>query len=83
VGCPFVVIKSADKGSAVVVMDKVDYLEEANRQLTDERFYKKLDSDPTEEFSTKITQELKLMKENSHKVEIDEFGYFFCGVPIC
>jgi hypothetical protein len=33
-------------------MDKVDYLEKANRQLTDERFYKKLDSDPTEEFST-------------------------------
>ena len=35
-----IVIKPADKGSAVVVMDKVDYLEEANRQLTDERFYK-------------------------------------------
>ena len=56
-------IKPADKCSSVVVMDKVDYLEEANRQLTDERFYKKLDSDPTEEFSTKITQELKIMKE--------------------
>jgi hypothetical protein len=27
-----IVIKSADKGSAIVVMDKVDYLEEANRQ---------------------------------------------------
>jgi hypothetical protein len=36
-----IVIKPADKGSAVVLMDKVDYLEEANRQLTDERFYKK------------------------------------------
>ena len=57
-----IVIKPADKCSAVVVMDKVDYLEEANRQLTDERFYKKLDSDPTEEFSTKITQELNTMK---------------------
>ena len=42
-----IVIKQADKGSAVVVMDKVDYLEEANKQLTDERFYKNLDSDPT------------------------------------
>jgi hypothetical protein len=52
--------------SSVAVMDKVDYLEEENRQLTDERFYKKLDSDPTKEFSTKITQELKIMKENSH-----------------
>jgi soluble P-type ATPase len=35
-----IVIKSADKGSAIVVMDKVDYLEEENRQLTDERFKK-------------------------------------------
>ena len=69
-----IVIKSADKGSTVVVMDKVDYLEQANRQLTDERFYKKLDSDPTEEFSTKITQELKIMKENSH-IDKNTFDY--------
>ena len=55
-------------------MDKVDYLEEANRQLTDERFYKKLDSDPTEEFSTKITQELQIMKENSH-IDKNTFDY--------
>ena len=55
-------------------MDKVDYLEEANRQLKDERFYKKLDSDPTEEFSTKITQELKIMKENSH-IDKSTFDY--------
>jgi hypothetical protein len=58
--------KERDKGSAVVVMENVDYLEEENRQLTDERFYKKLDSDPTKEFSTRITQELTIMKENSH-----------------
>ena len=61
-----IVIKPVDNGSAVVVMDKVDYFEEANRQVTEERFYKKLDSDPTEEFSTRKTQELKIMKENSH-----------------
>jgi hypothetical protein len=61
-----IVKKPVDKGSAVVVMDKVDYLEEANRQVTDERFYKKRDSDPTKEFSSRITQELKIMKENSH-----------------
>jgi hypothetical protein len=48
-----------------VVMDKVDYLEEANKQLTDERFYKKLDSDPTEEFITKITQELIIRPRNT------------------
>ena len=69
-----IVIKPADKCSAVVVMDKVDYLEEANRQMTDERFYKTLDTDHTEEFSTKITQELKIMKENSH---IDKNTFHF------
>ena len=37
-------------------------------------FYKKLDSDPTEEFSTKITQELKIMKENSH-IDKNTFDY--------
>ena len=68
-----IVIKPVDKGSAVV-MDKVDYLEEANRQVTDERFYKKLDSDPTKEFSTRITQELKIMKENSH-IDKNTFDY--------
>ena len=68
-----IVIKPADKGSAVV-MDNVDYLEEANRKLTDERLYKKLDSDLTEEFSNKITQELKIMKENSH-IDKNTFDY--------
>ena len=69
-----IVIKSADKGSAIVVMDKVNYLEETNKQLTDERFYKKLDSNSTEEFSTKITQELKIMKQNSH-IDKNTFDY--------
>ena len=42
--------------------------------MTDERFYKKLDSDPTEEFSTKITQEIIIMKENSH-IDKNTFDY--------
>ena len=55
-------------------MDIVDYIEEANRQLTDERIYKKLDSDPTEELGTKITQELNIMKENIH-IDNNTFDY--------
>jgi reverse gyrase len=43
-----IIIKPADKGSAVVVMDKTTYLQEAERQLSDCQFYEKLDSDPTE-----------------------------------
>jgi reverse gyrase len=34
-----IIIKPADKGSAVVVMDKTTYLQEAERQLSDCRFY--------------------------------------------
>ena len=37
-----VVINPADKGSAVVVWDKTDYLKEAERQLSDEKTYEKL-----------------------------------------
>ena len=68
-----IVIKPVDKGSAVVVMDKVDYVEDANRQQRDESFTK-LESDPTKEFSTRITQELKIMKENSH-IDKNTFDY--------
>ena len=37
----------ADKGGAVVITDVDDYINEANRQLNDKRFYKKVDENPT------------------------------------
>lgn len=37
-----VVIKPADKGSAVVIMDKADYIQEAQRQLQDSNYYRRL-----------------------------------------
>ncbi|XP_024120271.1 uncharacterized protein LOC112141375, partial [Oryzias melastigma] len=37
-----IVIKPADKGSAVVIMDKKDYLSEGFRQLNDKTYYSKL-----------------------------------------
>ena len=44
-----IIIKPADKGSAVVVMDREHYFSEAKRQLNDYTFYKALDHDPTHE----------------------------------
>ena len=38
-----VVIKPADKGSAVVVWEKTDYLTEAERQLSDEKTYEEIE----------------------------------------
>ena len=67
-----IVIKKADKGSTVVVLNKSDYIDEALRQLSSPSFYQKLDSDPTLEFSTLITSDLTDMKNNN---EIDEDVY--------
>jgi len=41
-----VIIKPADKGGAVVVWKSDLYIQEANRQLSDNRFYQRLDADP-------------------------------------
>lgn len=38
-----VVIKPADKGSAIVILDREQYIFEAERQLKDKTYYKKLD----------------------------------------
>ncbi|XP_071124035.1 uncharacterized protein [Mytilus edulis] len=69
-----IVIKPADKGSAVVIMDKANYIAEAVRQLSDERFYKKLDYDPTSEFSSKIITALQTMYNDGH-IDEDTIGY--------
>ena len=42
-----ILIKPADKGRAIVIMNKKDYLQEGFRQLANEKHYKKLDRDPT------------------------------------
>jgi hypothetical protein len=43
-----IVIRSADKGGAVCILNRIDYLKEGYRQLSDNRFYIKLDNNPTE-----------------------------------
>ena len=55
---PKIIIKKADKGSAVVVMNTTDYLREGYRQLNDTNFYTKLDHDPTQSIGQKITDTL-------------------------
>ena len=58
-----IVIKKANKGSAVVVMNTTDYLREGYRQLSDTKFYTKLEHDPTEEVAEKVTKTLTQMKQ--------------------
>ena len=42
-----IIIKKADKGSAVVIQDRTDYIKEGLRQLSDTNFYKQVDTDLT------------------------------------
>ena len=47
-----IVIKSADKGSAVVVWDRDDYIKEAEKQLGDKEIYEEVCNDPEPIIST-------------------------------
>ena len=49
-----VVIKLADKGRAVVVWTRPLYIQEAQKQLSDQRFYEKLSADPLQDYQRKV-----------------------------
>ena len=66
-----IVIKKADKGSSVVVLDRYDYIAEAEKQLKDQNVYKDVD------FTEKILQDLaetskKMFQSLKTKGKIDE-----------
>ena len=58
-----IIIKSADKGSGVVVWDREDYLKEANSQLSDQNIYEKVDYDPSSELLNKISKCIGKIKD--------------------
>ncbi len=60
-----IVIKPADKGSAVVIMNRADYIKEAHNQLSDTQYYHKLDCNPTHNHNHRIHAALDEML--SHK----------------
>ena len=49
-----IVIKSADKGSGTVVMDRDKYINECLRQLNDTKFYKLLDNEITTDIQNRV-----------------------------
>ncbi|CAJ0961173.1 unnamed protein product [Ranitomeya imitator] len=53
-----IVIKPADKGGAIVVMDRSFYMTEVRRQLSDTSTYKMLQTDPTYSIQQKIRRVL-------------------------
>ncbi len=77
---PNIVIKPADKGSAVVILSIADYIREAEHQLSDTKFYKKEDTNLTHEFNKDVKKELDLMFLNG---EIGEkcYNYLYVENP--
>ena len=61
-----IIIKPADKGSAVVFMDRDHYISEAERQLGDSTYYKLLDHDPTPEFAKEVSEAINEMHDEGH-----------------
>ena len=68
-----IVIKKADKGSNIVIMDREFYIKEALRQLTDKKFYTRCSKDLTMDHHQKV-QELildmfdqKIISEQTYK----------------
>ena len=59
-----IVIKPADKGGAVCVWDRTLYIKEGEKQLSDTRFYKKLEHDITSDIQKEIVKEIRDMIKN-------------------
>jgi hypothetical protein len=58
-----VIITKADKGGAIVVQDVDKYIQEAERQLKDRTFYKKLSYNPTSEHEALISNAIDNLKQ--------------------
>jgi hypothetical protein len=58
---PSIVIKPADKGSKVVILNKEDYINEGLAQLQDKTFYQPISSSISEDTATRVTVLLKEM----------------------
>ena len=69
-----IVIKPADKGSAIVILDRATYLNEGYTQLSDTSYYEKLDEDPTQLFYKQVRDAVEDMYQNG---EIDESVKFY------
>ena len=58
-----IIIPKADKGGAVVVQDVKSYIKEAERQLRDKTFYKKLNHNPTSEHAALVSNAIDGLRQ--------------------
>ena len=63
---PHTVIKPADKGGSLVLWPSTSYLNEAHKQLQNEKHYKKVQNNPIPTLSSHIQKYLQKIKDNKH-----------------
>uniref|UniRef100_A0A803J6V2 Reverse transcriptase domain-containing protein n=1 Tax=Xenopus tropicalis TaxID=8364 RepID=A0A803J6V2_XENTR len=79
---PNIIIRPADKGGGVVVLNYSDYRQEILNQLSDLTTYKKLDRDPTWGFKKQIDSSLHLGLSNGF-IDTDAFNFLTKEYPVC
>ena len=70
-----IVLKNADKSGTIVIMNKCDYIAEVERQLHNSDYYEKLESDPSEEVKSRISDCIEKLSEQSPNIS-DVFDTF-------
>ena len=73
-----IIIKPADKGSATVIMDKQNYINEGYRQLGDSRYYEKIEKPIYSETSVKVNE---ILLDLFDKKYISEKQYNYLKPP--
>ena len=69
-----IVIKPADKGSGVVILNRDDYIREGERQLGDTNFYKSVDLDLTQTHCDQVRRVIDSMFHNN-EITGDTYRY--------
>ena len=77
---PNIIIKPADKGGAIVIQDKQNYIEECLRQLNNMEHYKKLYYNPTTKYNNKILKTLQ-QAIREEQISEEEAIYLFNDYP--
>ena len=77
---PTIIIKGADKGSAVVVWDRDDYLKEASKQLEDKDVHEEVLNDPSTLINT-IMQALEKIRIRGDPSN-DTLNYFLVNLLV-
>ena len=75
-----IIIKEADKGSAVVVWDREDYLKEAESQLSDNNIYEKVQGDPIPSLVNLVQYHLSNVKARGD-TSSETLDYFMVNNP--